>query len=311
MKILVIGGSGFIGSHVVDVLIEQGHHVKIYDIDSPKYGQAAEFIKADIMDLVRLVKETVHYDAIYLIAAEANVNRFHDSPFYSNTITSGAAIHVGEAARTNGVGRILLASTEWVYGSDPSNPDVVITEETPMTDDPDHIYTSSKIAAELFFKNYQKMYGLTQTVMRFGIPFGERARPETVTPIFIRKILHDEEITIHGDGSQTRQFIYVKDLARGCAASLRPEGANEVFNLNGRDRISVVDIIRNIEEILKKKARVTFIEQRSGQFKGRLISSEKAKRLLGWETRFSYREALEAYVHWFVGQESAGKAGAK
>jgi UDP-glucose 4-epimerase len=311
MRILVTGGSGFIGSHLVDALLEQGHHVKIYDIESPKYGQAAEFIKADVMDLVRLVKESARCDAIYHIAAEANVNRFHDSPFYSNLITSCAAINVGEAARANGVGRILLASTEWVYGSDPGNPDAVITEETPMTGDPDHIYTSSKIAAELFFKNYQKMYGLTQTVMRFGIPFGERARPETVTPIFIRKILRGEEITIHGDGSQTRQFIYVKDLARGCAACLKPEGANEVFNLNGRDRISVVDIIRNLEEILDKKARVAFIEQRSGQFKGRLISSEKAKRLLGWETRFPYREALEAYVRWFVGQESAGKAGAK
>ena len=306
MKILVTGGSGFIGSHIVDALLDQGHEVKIYDIDGPKYGQACGYIKGDVMDQVRLVRESAGHGAIYHIAAEANVNRFHDSPFYSNSITSAAAICVLEAARTNGIGRVLLASTEWVYGSDTSNPDVVITEETPMTDDPDHIYTSSKIAAELFCKNYHKMYGVNYTVMRFGIPFGERGRPETVTPIFIRKILRDEEITIHGDGSQTRQFIYVKDLARGCAACLQPQAANETFNLNGRDRISVVDIIRNLEEILGKKARVTFIEQRSGQFKGRLISSEKAKRLLGWETQFSYREALDKYVHGFVAGEGGG-----
>ena len=306
MKILVTGGSGFIGSHIVDVLLEQGHQVKIYDIESPKYGQACEFVKADVMDLVRLVRESAGHDAIYHIAAEANVNRFHDSPFYSNYITSCSTINALEAARTNGVGRMLLASTEWVYGSDPGNADVVITEETPMTDRPDHIYTSSKIAAELFCKNYQRMYGVNQTIMRFGIPFGERGRPETVTPIFIRKILKGEEITIHGDGSQTRQFIYVKDLARGCAACLPARAANEIFNLNGRDRISVVDIIRNLEEILGRKARVTFVEQRSGQFKGRLISSEKAKRLLGWETRYSYREALETYARGFAAVESAG-----
>jgi UDP-glucose 4-epimerase len=296
MKILVIGGSGFIGSHVVDVLLEQNHHVKIYDIESPRFGPACEFIKADVMDLVRLVKESEHYEAAYLIAAEANVNRFYDSPFYSNSITSSSAINVGEAARRNGLGRVLLASTEWVYGSDPGNPDVLITEETPMTGNPDHIYTSSKIAAELFCKNYHKMYGVNYTIMRFGIPFGERARPETVTPIFIRKIMNGEEITIHGDGSQTRQFIYVKDLARGCTACLQPKAANETFNLNGGERISVIDIIRNLEAILGRKARLKFVDQRMGQFKGRLISSEKAKIMLGWEPRYSYREALEKCV---------------
>jgi UDP-glucose 4-epimerase len=307
MKILVIGGSGFIGSHVVDVLLEQNHHVKIYDIESPKFGQACEFIKADVMDLVRLVKESEHYEAAYLIAAEANVNRFYDSPFYSNAITSCSAINVGEAARKNGLGRILLASTEWVYGSDPGNPDVLITEETPMTDDPDHIYTSSKIAAELFCKNYHKMYGVNYTIMRFGIPYGERARPETVTPIFIRKIMNGEEITIHGDGSQTRQFIYVKDLARGCAACLQPKAANETFNLNGGERISVIDIIRNLEAILGRKARLKFVDQRTGQFKGRLISSEKAKTLLGWEPRYSYREALEKYVQSQIADLQSGQ----
>jgi len=296
MKILVIGGSGFIGSHVVDVLLEQNHQVKIYDIESPKYGQACEFIKADVMDLVRLVKESEHYEAAYLLAAEANVNRFFDSPFYSNSITSCSVINVGEAARKNGLARILLASTEWVYGSDPGNPDALITEETPMTGHPDHIYTSSKIAAELFCQNYRTMYGVNSTIMRFGIPFGERARPETVTPIFIRKIMNGEDITIHGDGSQTRQFIYVKDLARGCTACLQPQAANETFNLNGGERISVIDIIRNLEAILGRKARIKFIDQRAGQFKGRLISSEKAKTMLGWEPRYSYREALEKYV---------------
>jgi UDP-glucose 4-epimerase len=296
MNILVTGGSGFIGSHVVDVLLEQGHTVKIYDVDTPKYGQACGFIKADLLDLVRLVKETESVEAVFHIAAEANVNRFHDSPYFSNLITSGSTLNVLEAARINTIGRVLFGSTEWVYGSDPSNPDVVITEETPMTDNPDHIYTSSKIAAELFCKNYRRMYGVSFTIMRFGIPFGERARPETVTPIFIRKILNGEEITIHGDGSQTRQFIYVKDLARGIAACLHPAAENQIFNLNGVDRISVLDIIRHLERILGRTAKIAFVDQRSGQFKGRLISSEKADRLLGWKPRFTYAQALEGYA---------------
>ena len=306
MNILVTGGSGFIGSHLVDVLIEQGHSVKIYDVDSPKYGQKCAFVKGDVLDLVRLEKETVGVDALYHLAAESNVNRFQESPYFSNLITAGSTVNALEAARKNRVGRVLLASTEWVYGSDQHLADAVITEDTPATDKPDHIYTSAKIAAELFCKNYRGMYGVNYTIMRFGIPFGERARPETVTPIFLRKILNDEEITIHGDGSQTRQFIYVKDLARGIAACLRPKAENEIINLNGCERVSVLDIIRHVERILGKKARLRFVDQRAGQFKGRLISSEKAKTILGWEPSYSYRDALELYAKAYAEELKVG-----
>src|SRR5262249_4469119 len=152
--------------------------------------------------------------------------------------------------------RVILASTEWVYGSVEERGDEQITEETPCAAAPDHLYTSSKIAAELFCRNYQRLYGVDYTIMRFGIPFGGRARPETVTPIFIRKLLNDEPITIHGDGSQTRQFIYVKDLARGNAACVHRAATNEVFNLNGRQKISVLEIVQTLERILGKQARL-------------------------------------------------------
>jgi UDP-glucose 4-epimerase len=132
--------------------------------------------------------------------------------------------------------------------------------------------------------------------MRYGIPFGERGRPETVTPTFIRKILKDETITIHGDGSQYRQFIYVKDLAQGNAACLHENAANEVFNLNGQEKVTVLQVVHALERILEKKARIQFVEDRKGNFKGRFISSEKAKQLLGWEPRHSYEDALARYA---------------
>ena len=136
--------------------------------------------------------------------------------------------------------------------------------------------------------------------MRYGIPFGERARPETVTPIFIRRILKGEPITIHGDGSQSRQFIYVKDLARGNVACLSEAAENQVFNLNGKKRITVLQIVRTLEDILGKKAQITFVEDRKGNFKGRFISSEKARRLLGWTPSLEYEEAMRVYVEWFI-----------
>ena len=304
MKIIVAGGSGFIGSHVVDVLLERGHEVLIYDIEAPRYGQACAFVRGDTRDVDRLLQVLKSGDILYLLAAEANVNRFLESPLFSNDITANAALSVLEAARRAGAARVILASTEWVYGSLPEAGEENITEDTPYAGNPDHLYTSSKIAAELFCKNYHDLFGVNFTIMRYGIPFGERARPETVTPIFIRRIVRGEPITIHGDGSQSRQFIYVKDLARGNAACLNQAAENQIFNLNGKKKISVIQIVKTLEEILGKRASLTFIEDRKGNFKGRFISSEKACRLLDWAPTLDYEDAMRLYVDWFLKHQS-------
>ncbi|HRE09274.1 MAG TPA: NAD-dependent epimerase/dehydratase family protein [Ignavibacteria bacterium] len=300
MKILVTGGAGFIGSHVVDVLMEQGHDVIIYDLEAPVYGQKCEHITGDVNDSAKLKSAVKGIDAVYHMAAQANVNVFFNEPVISNMNTSNTTINVLEAARESKTGRVLLSSTEWIYGSVEGDDDTQITEETIYAQNPDHLYTSSKIAAELFCKNYKNLYGVNYTILRYGIPFGERARAATVTPIFIDKILKGEEITIHGTGSQTRQFIYVRDLAEGNVSALKSEGENEIFNINGREVIKVIDIVTTLEEILGKKAKVKFIEDRKGNYKGRFISSEKAEQMLGWKPKYSYREAMEKYVKTIV-----------
>jgi UDP-glucose 4-epimerase len=306
MRIIVTGGSGFIGSHITDVLAARGHEVVIYDLDAPRHPTACEFVRGDTRDVDRLVKTIRAGNFIYHVAAEANVNRFFESPLFSNEITSHSALCVLEAARRVGASRVLLASTEWVYGSETAGDESVITEDCPYARNPDHLYTCSKIAAELFCVGSWNLYSVPYTIMRYGIPFGERGRPETVTPTFIRRILRDETITIHGDGSQYRQFIYVKDLAEGNAACLADSARNQVFNLNGQEKVTVLQVVRALEKILGKRANLQFVEDRKGNFKGRFISSEKAKERLGWTPRYSYEDALSRYIGHYMSDLKSG-----
>jgi UDP-glucose 4-epimerase len=300
MRAIVTGGSGFIGSHVVEALISAGHEVCIYDLEAPQATRTCEYIRGDARDLDRLVRTARQGDFIYHLAAEANVNRFFESPLYSNDNTSQSALVVLEAARRVGAARVLVASTEWVYGSAMNGSSQAITEESPYAQAPDHLYTCSKIAAELFCIGYRNLYGVNYTIMRYGIPFGERGRQETVTPTFIRKIINGETIRVHGDGSQHRQFIYVKDLAEGNVACLQEQAKNQIYNLNGKEMITIIQLVRTLERILQKSAIVEFVDDRKGNFKGRFISSEKALNELGWEARHEYYEALSQYVEHYL-----------
>ena len=117
MKVLITGGSGFIGSHVIDVLLEHGHEVTIYDLEAPRFGQKCSYVAGDVNDLEKIINATKGFDAIYHLAAEANVNKFYEKPLYSNMNTSNSTLSVLECARQNNIGRVLLASTEWIYGT--------------------------------------------------------------------------------------------------------------------------------------------------------------------------------------------------
>ena len=296
MNIGVIGGSGFIGSHVVDKLIEQGHEVTVFDIMRP-HRNDVRHLYIDITDLSKTaVVLTGDYDAIYLLAAMADVNDVYKNPVEAGEVNILGVANVLEAARRNEIGRVIFASTVWVYGLSSKKE---VDESTPLhIEKADHVYTSSKIAAELYCQSYQKLYGQNFTILRYGIPYGPRARGGTVVAIFVRKALNGEPLTIFGDGSQYRNFIYVEDLAEGNVATLKDIAKNKTYNLEGMRPITVKEVAETVKKLIGD-VQIEYKEGRPGDFEGNIVSAEKAKRELGWEPKVDFEEGVKRYIKWY------------
>ncbi len=302
MKILVTGGSGFIGSHVIDKLVDLNYEVINFDISKSEYmNSKAVFIKEDVMNLEALKEAARNIDYIIHLAAQANVDFMIKSPVYSTKINTIGTLNVLEAARKNKVKKILFASTDWVYGGSTETNVDENTKLYPPT--PDHIYTSSKIAAEMYIRNYKKLFNVNFTIMRFGIPFGPRGKRTTVTPIFLRKAFNREQIVIHGSGEQFRQFIYIDDLVAGIIACLKSEADNKIVNLNGLKKITIKMIADTINELFSNKLEIKYLEGRKGDFKGKLVNITTTTKLLEWMPKIEYEEAMKKYIDWFKQHE--------
>src|SRR5260370_9548275 len=174
MRVAVTGGSGFIGSHVVDRLVGAGHEVVVIDA-RPPHRVDALYREVDITDLSGLVRATVGCDAIFHLAAISNVNDAFADPVACIDLNVTGTARVWEAARRNNVGRAVLARTVWVYAS--AVGDGTVDEDTPVAvTGTEHVYTASKIAAELVVTIFSELYGQPYTILRYGIPFGPRMR---------------------------------------------------------------------------------------------------------------------------------------
>lgn len=296
MKVLVTGGSGFIGSHVVDKLRARGVQVRIFDMVTPQVtGPGIEFYHGSLLDLEALRMATDgSIDAVYHLAAIADVKEVHDEPHYSESINVRGTINVLEAVRRSTVRRVIYGSTTWVY----SDVQQEFVDENTALHAPSHLYTATKIASEYYCQSYARLYGLECTILRYGIPYGPRARDGAVIPIFVSKALRGEPLTIAGDGSQFRRFVYVEDLAEGNALALKSVAKNKIYNLDGTERITIRQIAETIKEILGD-VKIEYIAGRPGDFGGKDVSSERAKRELGWEPNTPFEEGLRRYIEWF------------
>jgi UDP-glucose 4-epimerase len=298
MQITVTGGSGFVGSHVVDALLRAGHDVRVID-QRPPLQLEADWREIDLLDEEALTGALAGSDAVFHLAAMADVNDVLAKPVESVALNALGTVRLLEAARRADTGRVILASTVWVYSATHGQ---VVDEETLFDLEADkHIYVSEKLAAEMFCRDYLNLYGRPYTVLRYGIPFGPRMRSDLVVAAFLERALRGEALAIDGDGSQTRQFVYVEDLAAAHVLALAPVAANRTYNLESTEATSIRQIAENVRDLVGDVT-VSFGPARKGDYEARRVSSDRARVELGWEPTSTFTEGLAKTLEWYRAQ---------
>jgi UDP-glucose 4-epimerase len=295
MRVLVTGGGGFIGSHVVDRLRDKGMTPRIFDLSASPYHSPLEVetFTGSITDPANLDLAMRDCDAVIHLAAVADVGHVHADPVLAEEVNTRGTLNVLEAACRAKVGRVVYGSTTWVY-SDCVEQEV--DEETPIPA-PRHLYTATKLAGETYCAGYAELFDLESTILRFGIPYGPRARAAGVVAKFTDLAFEGKPLTIAGDGSTTRSFIYVEDLADGIVAALRPEAAGRTYNLSGDEVVTILEIAERVQENTDN-CEIVHTPPRPGDFPGKAISNERALEELNWKAETSFKEGVRKYVEW-------------
>jgi len=297
-KAVVTGGSGFIGSHVVDALKDAGYDVTVVDYRVAPHRQDVGFENVDLMDLSSVLAATRGADHIFHLAAVSNVNYAYKYPVYTTALNVVGTANILESARINGNARVYMASTIWVYNGSPNNGP--IDESTPFyLDGAGHIYTSTKMAGEMLCHDYAQLYKVPITILRLGIPYGPRMREELLIPIFVKKALNGDPLTIAGKGEQYRNFVYVRDMADAHVLATLPNAINKTFNLEGQEKVTVREVAEGVRKNIGDHVRIEYVPERPGDFGGKEISAQKAEKELGWKAGVQFDEGLRRTVKWF------------
>ncbi|MCX4755856.1 NAD-dependent epimerase/dehydratase family protein [Kitasatospora purpeofusca] len=313
MRIAVTGGCGFIGSHVVDRLLAAGHEVLAVDSTDKYLNPDADHARIDILDLPALTAALDGCEVVFHLAAQADVERVAADPVGAVRANIDGTEAVLEASRRNDLSRTVLASTVWVYGAalgeaGMEDEEQELDEHVPIElDHSGHLYVATKLAAEMLVHSYRQLYGRHFTILRYGIPYGPRMRDELVVARFVQAALDGRPITIAGDGRQSRNFVYVEDLADAHVRALSPAAEDQTFALEGSTAVSVRDIADTVDRLLGPVS-IEHIEARTADYAGRRISAAQAKRLLGWSPRTNFADGVRRYADWYR-SEAAPAAG--
>lgn len=335
MKILVTGGAGFIGSHLVEKLLKEGHQVLVVDNFHSYYSLERKiqnvleslgfhklklsslealntFLKeqklrdyklfiTDILDMDQMEKiiEEERPEALIHLAALAGVRPSLEKALDYAKVNILASLQLLELAKKYSISKIVQASSSSVYG----NAKAEIFEEDMKLDAPISPYAASKKSAELFAYTYSHLYEMAIVQLRFFTVYGERQRPDLAIHHFIKQIEEGKEILVFGDGNSFRDYTYVGDIIEGIYASLlyveRHPNCFEVFNLASSRKISLSEMISVIEKALGKKAKIRFVEKQAGDVEKTYASIEKAKKNLSYQVNTSFEEGIQKFITWY------------
>ena len=279
-NVLVTGGSGFIGSHVVDSLIKKKYNVTIFDLTTPK-RKDVKFIKGSILDggLVRSTLKNIDY--VFHLAAVSDINKVKNIPNKTIETNILGTTRLLEVLRDMNIKRFIFTSSVYSYGT------------------AGNLYTTSKTASELIIKNYKTLFGLKFTILRYTTAYGPRSREVDAISIFVERALKNLDLVIFGDGQQKRNYLHVEDLANGSMIALEEKTKNKIITLASEKNIKIVDLAKTIIELTKSRSKIVFNKKnkRLDDFTSNYYYNRKDKKaLINWRPKYDLKNGLREYI---------------
>lgn len=302
MKALVTGGAGFIGSHIVERLLHDGHEVIVLDDFSTGHrsnlpeSNSLSIIEGSISNYDTVKRCMLDVDWVFHKAAVASVPKTVNDPVGSSLINYQGTLHLLEAARENRVKRFVFASSAALYGDEPTLPKV--ESMCPVTLSP---YAVDKLASESACGMYTKLYGLETVCLRYFNVYGPRQDPSSpysgVISIFTSKLKNKEIPTIYGDGEQTRDFVFVSDVVEANIKAVTEKNcAGQFFNIATGNKITLNDLLKILSDIYQIEFNARYEEARRGDIKQSYADIAKAKSYLNWTSRVDLKQGLSELI---------------
>ena len=306
MKIMVTGGAGFIGSHIVEELLRRGERVRVLDDFStgrrenlsPFLGRI-ELIEGDLRDPSTLRRAVQGVDFVLHQAAIASVQRSVDDPLETHAVNATGTLNLLVAAQEAGVRRVVFASSSAVYGDSPT-----LLKQESMLPRPKSPYAVSKVSGEHYCRSFVEVYGLETVCLRYFNIFGPRQDPRSeyaaVIPRFITAMHRGEAPTVYGDGHQSRDFTYVSNVVQAnLLAATAPDVAGQVFNVACGERYTLLDLIAILSDILGIAVAPAHTAPRPGDVRHSVADVTAAREALGYRVKEDFEQGLRRTVAWF------------